>query len=119
MERPDLLTDERFVEFRTRTANQDELVAIIEAWLNTFPNIDAAIARLDEFDVPNCRINNTDDVTSQDTYITRGPNALFSETPGYIHKAPTLGQNSKEIFEELGYSAEEIDSMLSDWAPKR
>ncbi len=140
MERPDLLTDEKFAEFRTRTANQDELVTIIEAWLNTFPNIDAAIARLDEFDVPNCKINNTqdvlndpqvkhmgyvveaptpDDVTSQDTYITRGPNALFSETPGYIHKAPTLGQNSREIFEELGYSAEEIDSMLSDWAPKR
>ena len=90
-----------------------------------------------KYDVPCCKINNTEDVVNdpqvkhmgyivqapnqndikQPTFLTRGPNALFSDKPGFIHKAPTLGENTREILESLGYSEEDIESMMTDWAP--
>ncbi|NCB24236.1 MAG: CoA transferase [Bacteroidia bacterium] len=139
MERPEFLTDPKYATVNTRAAIQDELIAEIEAWLSTFPDMDAAIKKMEECDVPCCKINTTldvandpqvqhmgyivqaptqDDITSKDTFLTRGPNAFFSETPGYIHKAPALGQHTRETLEGLGYSKEEIDQMVSEWTPK-
>ena len=56
-------------------------------------------------------------VTSRDTFLTRGPNAFFSETPGYIHKAATLGQDTREVLSGLGYSEDEVARMMADWKP--
>ena len=138
MDRPDFLTDPKYATVNVRAKYQEEIIPEIEAWLDTFPNMDAAIERMMECDVPCCRINTTedvvndpqvkhmgyivqaptqDDITSRDTFLTRGPNALFSDKPGYIHKAPTLGQNTREILEGLGYGQAEIEQMLKDWEP--
>lgn len=110
MDRPDFLTDPKYATVNVRAKYQEEIIAEIEAWLSTFPNMDAAIEHMMACDVPCCKINNDqdvvndpqvkhmgyivqaptpDDVTSRDTFLTRGPNAFFSETPGYIHKAAT------------------------------
>ena len=59
----------------------------------------------------------TQDDIQQETFLTRGPNALFSDKPGCIHKAPTLGQNTHEILASLGYSEDAIERMMADWAP--
>ncbi len=139
LDRPDFLTDPKYSTVNTRAANQVEIIAEIEAWLSTFPSMDAAIAKMEEFDVPCCKINTTqdvvndpqvkhmgyivqaptqDDITSRDSFLTRGPNAFFSDKPGYIHKAPVLGQHTGEVLAELGYSSEDIDKMISEWAPK-
>ena len=57
----------------------------------------------------------TPDDIKQPTYQTRGCNAFFSELPGEIHKAATLGQHNHEVLGELGYSDEEIDQMMKEF----
>lgn len=138
MDRPDFLTDPKYATVNVRAKYQEEIIAEIEAWLSTFPNMDAAIEHMMACDVPCCKINNDqdvvndpqvkhmgyivqaptpDDVTSHDTFLTRGPNAFFSETPGYIHKAATLGQDTREVLSGLGYSEDEVARMMADWKP--
>lgn len=137
MGRPDMLTEGKYSTGSIRAKNQVEIIKEIEAWLCTFPNMDAAIACMDKYGVPNCKINTTKDVCEdpqvqhmgyiveaptpddieQPTWRCRAPFAKFSVLPGEIHKAPTLGQHTESILESLGYSSEEIDSMLADWAP--
>ena len=138
MNRPDMLTDPKYATVNVRAKYQEEIIAEIEAWLSSFPNMAAAIEHMEKFGVPCCRINTTedvvndpqvkhmgfivnaptqDDVTTQDTFLTRGPFAQFSALPGEIHKAPTLGQHTRQILEELGYPENEIADMLEAWKP--
>lgn len=137
MDRPDMLTEEKYSTATIRAQNQVEIIKEIEDWLCTFPNIDAAIEYMDRFGVPNCKINSTKDVCEdpqvqhmgflvevptqddmkQRTWRTRGPFAKFSLLPGEIHKAPVLGQHTKSILEELGYNEEEVTAMLEAWKP--
>jgi CoA:oxalate CoA-transferase len=49
---PELLTDPRFESARARRDNNEALRAIIEQWLSTFPNRDAAVAALEAQRVP-------------------------------------------------------------------
>ena len=42
----------------------------------------------------------------------------FSAFSAEYRKAPALGENNHEILEPLGYSAEEIDQMESEWEEK-
>jgi CoA:oxalate CoA-transferase len=49
---PELLTDPRFESPRARRDNNEALRAIIEQWLSTFPNRDAAVAALEAQRVP-------------------------------------------------------------------
>jgi CoA:oxalate CoA-transferase len=49
---PELLTDSRFESARARRVNNEALRAIIEQWLSTFPNRDAAVAALEAQRVP-------------------------------------------------------------------
>ena len=36
---------------------------------------------------------------------------------GYIHKAATLGQDTREVLSGLGYSEDEVARMMADWKP--
>ena len=139
LHRPDYMTNPDYETSYSRSCHQEEIIADIEAWLDTFPDMTAAMAELEKYGVPHCRINTTEDVVNdpqvkhmgylvqaptmdnqkQETWLTRGPNAFFSKTPGYIHKAPTIGQHNYEILEGLGYTDDEIDRLMARMAGKK
>ena len=138
MNRPDYMTNPDYETSFSRSCHQETIIAEIEAWLDTFPDMAAAIEEMNRYGIPNCRINTTEDVVNdpqvkhmgflvqaptmddqqQETWLTRGPNAFFSKTPGYIHKADTLGQHNYEVLGELGYSREDVDRLMADMGKK-
>ncbi|MCZ6888532.1 MAG: CoA transferase, partial [Gammaproteobacteria bacterium] len=52
MDRNDLITDERYKNDRARLAIKDEVVALIESWLQRFDDRDSAVEYLERFDIP-------------------------------------------------------------------
>ena len=135
MNRQELIEDAKYKSVTGRANNQDELTKTIEDWLKTYDEIEQAIHVLEAQGVACSKVNTTKDVVNdpqvlhmkylldaptsddikQETYMTRGPLAQFSKTPGEIRKAATLGQHTHEVLEGLGIAKEEIDAMLKDW----
>ena len=127
MQREDFLTDPKFATNIKRLENRDELVAMIEAWLLTFPSNDAALAALAEVRIPCAPILDVGQAFNHPQIRARGMVTevehpifgkmqitntpfVFSETPRQIQgPAPLIGQHNVAILtEHLGYSAEEI-----------
>ena len=55
MERPELAHDPRYITNDARCDNMDDVIDMIERWLNTFDSVDAAAKRLTEYGVPNIK----------------------------------------------------------------
>jgi formyl-CoA transferase len=126
--RPELSTDPRFADNRSRTENRDELDGIIAAWiesrtlvevLETFERHEAAIAPVydigqimdDEHYHARRAIVTIDD---PDLGPTRTADVFprLSRTPGSVrHLGPAPGSSSDEILAELGYSSAEIEAL--------
>lgn len=134
MNRSDLMQDERFNGVQKRANNQDELIIEIENWLNTFDDIKVALDQLDAMGIASCKVYDSKDVYAdehimgqkwvvnaptpdnftQKTYITRGPLAEFSKTPGEIRKAATLGEHNQEVLGGLGLTSSDIEAISKD-----
>ena len=130
IERDELVSDPRFVEPRDRMNNLDELIATLEQtfsqqsseyWLN----------RLEDAGVPAGPIYNIEQVYEDPQVRARemvvetdhpvagrtssiGIPVKMSETPGRFRRpAPTLGQHTDEVLEQLGRSGNEIAALRS------
>lgn len=125
--RADLITNPKFETNAKRLENKDELVAITEAWLQSFPNNDAALTILAEWRVPCAPVLDIGQAISHPQTLARGMvtevehpllgkmpiiNTPFvlSETPRQIQgPAPLLGQHNTEVLtHHLGYSAVDV-----------
>lgn len=128
LHRPDLITDERFLDVPLRVKNNKEFKNIVEAWLKDITVADAVDMVLG-VGIPAGPILDLAQI-STDPHIA-GARKMFtevehpvagtiklnsspiklSETAAEIRcPSPTLGQHNAEILDDLGYSAEEIDS---------
>ena len=131
LRRPELAADERFNANAKRVARKSELLALMS---ETFSALTAQqlIARLEEAQIANARVNTMSDVWAHAQLKARerwvqvdtpaGPvSALLP--PGMpaafdprMDAIPALGQHSQAVLEELGFSNAQIDQMRADGA---
>ncbi|MEM7540470.1 MAG: CoA transferase [Pseudomonadota bacterium] len=133
MGREDLITDPDFENDGVRLQRVDEVIAVIEAWLKTFPDVDSAIAKLEASGVPCAPILSVEDTTQHPHHLARqtvrtvndpiygefqmpGMPARFigkEPHPGYV--APTLGEHNAAVLKEvLGKSDADIEALAED-----
>lgn len=126
LEKPELLTDERFVDLIGRMRNRDELNDIIENWMQGFEHDQQIIDILEKARVPCAPVLAPYDAIGHPYFESRGAVKKvndpflgefhipgdplhFSEFPEPLElEAPTLGQHNESILEELGLTKEEI-----------
>ncbi len=131
IERPDLLTDPRFLKGADRRANSDALIAEISAWTEVRDKFEA-MRILAEADVPASAVMGTDDLFKDPHLIERGfihtlehPThgkirllgwpARMSRNNVPIEPAPLLGQHSREVVAaDLGLSETDIDKLVDE-----
>jgi len=119
------LDDPRFASYVKRKENEEAIVAIVSEALQGW-TADAIEARLMEEGVPCSKVNNFDEVFRDPHIVERGvvveiehpklgtvkavrnPVNLAHNGPTIDRPAPLLGQHSREVLREFGYSDEEI-----------
>ena len=131
MEKPELVEHERYGTEALRLEHRDEVVEIIEDWLQaSFPDIESAVAHMEQFGVPVAPVLSVAETTQHPHLRERGtvrtindPIAgefdipgmplRFSSFPDDLPlKAPTLGQHNQEILTAyLKRSPEEVQSL--------
>jgi len=121
--REDLITDPKFVNFAVRQTNRDEVTRILDKelmkketseWLIDFGGIVPAAPILDlKQSLENPFLKDRDNI--QHLKTKRGVEISLLKTPVHISDpdfkdktAPELGENTKDILKEAGFSEEEI-----------
>jgi CoA:oxalate CoA-transferase len=127
MEHPDLVDDPRYSTDQARLERRDEVVKMIEDWLQIFPDVPSAVAHLERFNVPVAPVLSVEETLSYPHLRERGTVRTihdpiygddldvpgfplkFSEFPEELPlQAPTLGQHNAEILTKyLGRTPEE------------
>jgi crotonobetainyl-CoA:carnitine CoA-transferase CaiB-like acyl-CoA transferase len=129
MDSPELADDERFCTLARRTANIDELYAIIVERMRQRSTAEWR-ERLDQFDVPNGVVTDLEGLLadpylaetgffervehpSEGKMLTMAVPAMFSVTPGDSFRLPPprLGEHTRAVLGELGYLAAQIDEI--------
>ena len=131
MEKPELVEHERYGPDALRLEHRDEVVEIIEDWLQaTFPDVESAVAHLEKFGVPVAPVLSVAETTQHPHLRERGTVRTindpivgefdipgmplrFSRFPDDLPlEAPTLGQHNEEILTAyLKRSPEEVQQL--------
>jgi crotonobetainyl-CoA:carnitine CoA-transferase CaiB-like acyl-CoA transferase len=129
----DWLEDPRFRSNADRMKNLEALVPLMNARLKDH-KVDELIKALEAEGVPCGRINSIADVAADPQAIARemvvelehpragrtralGLPIKLSRTPGKVSRpAPVLGQHTREVLEEFGFSRAEIDALVESGA---
>jgi len=127
LERPDLISDPRFADNRTRMEHVTELEAMLQEAIERF-DLDELLQRFDKFEAAVAPVNNVAQIFADPHYAARGNIAAvpdeelggpvrmqnvvgqLSRTPGTIrHAGPRLGEHNREVLvDELGFSETEL-----------
>lgn len=129
LNRPDLISDERFATRAMRSANRQARMETVEAALCGHSSAEI-IARLEANDVPCMTVKSRREALNDPQVIANGivveidqpglgrlrqarPAALFSDTPSHSPRpAPALGQHSRDILAEAGFDDVEIAAFI-------
>jgi crotonobetainyl-CoA:carnitine CoA-transferase CaiB-like acyl-CoA transferase len=132
MNKTELLEMPKYKDDQTRLGHLQELIDIIEGWLRTFPDIDSAIARMEEFNVPCAPILSVEETVTHPHFVARGtirtvkdkiagefaipgmPIKFVGEEANKLFEAPTLGQHNADILRSvLGKNDAEIAALAA------
>ena len=130
LDRTDLAADHRFATADARATHDDALVAILAdvfatrdagAWEQFLTT--AGVACVEAFDASHSEFTCTDPVLREtglvvevdhplfEKVLRAGPPVRLSETPGRVAAGCLIGQHTRTILAELGYSAEAIQAL--------
>jgi crotonobetainyl-CoA:carnitine CoA-transferase CaiB-like acyl-CoA transferase len=125
--RDDLLTDERFVDMKTRSENSGALVAELEAAFAS-RTVDEWRKPLDDARIPWGPYQRVDELLRDPAVVANGyigtveradgvsfplpaGAVQFDEQPASLQACPELGEHTDEVVASLGYSWDEIVAM--------
>jgi crotonobetainyl-CoA:carnitine CoA-transferase CaiB-like acyl-CoA transferase len=131
MERPDLVDDPRYCNDLVRLERREEVVKLIEDWLQTFPDVQSAVAHMERFNVPVAPVLSVEETLTHPHLRQRGTVRTIADpihageidVPGFPLKfsefpeelpltAPTLGQHNDEVLTRyLGRTAEDVQKL--------
>jgi len=130
---PEWLADARFASNTERMKNLPALVELMDAKIRQFKLKDL-LAALEAAGVPCGPINSIGEMAADPQTVARemvvelehpragrtralGLPVKLSRTPGKVSRpAPVLGQHTREVLAEFGFSASEIDALVSSGA---
>jgi crotonobetainyl-CoA:carnitine CoA-transferase CaiB-like acyl-CoA transferase len=133
IEAPQLAKDPRFLDNAARMANLPELIALLSSYFRERTTAEW-LALFEKAGVPGGPVLSITEMhahpqtqardmvpavehTVVGTVRTLGLPVKFSATPGSVGKgAPVLGEHSRDILAEAGYSPREIDDLIKDGA---
>jgi crotonobetainyl-CoA:carnitine CoA-transferase CaiB-like acyl-CoA transferase len=135
IEAPELLRDQRFAENSDRMAHLDELSEVLETYFRRRTSSDW-LNRFDKTGLPAGPIFNIKEVLQDQQTKARemlvevphktlgttraiGAPVKFSRTPGAVSRgAPVLGEHTREILTDIGYTKEQIEELGSEGVVK-
>ena len=126
-----LAADTRFHGPEGRNAHREEILPTIRAWTMEQPSVRACLDALEAAGVPCAKVQRIDEVLQDPQIRARGmlieqdhpaigrirmPNLPFRFSdyePPVPSVAPSIGQHNRDIATSLGYSVEDIESMIA------
>ena len=128
--RPDLAADPRFTDRRGRTAHQEEIDAMVEAWTEKRTKHEA-MEILGKVGVPCGAVLDTAELLTDPSLVERqmmvpldhptrgrvtipGNPVRLSASPTTVTPSPLLGEHNEEIYAALGCTAEELGTLKRD-----
>jgi crotonobetainyl-CoA:carnitine CoA-transferase CaiB-like acyl-CoA transferase len=133
IEQPDLARDERFADYRVRAQNREAINGIVAEWV-AGRGCDEVLAALgpDGADVPCARVAAPEELAFEPQLVARemierhahpglgevvfhgNPLKLSGTSPRAIALAPDLGADNREIYRELGLSADDLQRLRGE-----
>jgi crotonobetainyl-CoA:carnitine CoA-transferase CaiB-like acyl-CoA transferase len=133
--RPDMVADARFASAEGRSQNFDAVYSFVADEIAR-RTTDEWLAALEAADIPVQRMNSLEDILrdphlaaigyftpvehpSEGRLLSMKVPSDWSETqPGYRRHAPRLGEHTREVLKEAGYSDAQIDAMAQSGAAR-
>jgi crotonobetainyl-CoA:carnitine CoA-transferase CaiB-like acyl-CoA transferase len=133
--RPEMLSDPRFSSQEVRSKNYNTAYALVAEELKKRPTAEW-LAALERADIPVQRMNSLDDIVADPHLAAIGylravehptegrikalavPSEWSESPPEYRRHAPRLGEHTREVLKEVGYSDASIDRLIESKAAR-